>query len=108
MRGIIRQSANYGLWEYFYESGQKSMEGTINGKNREGEWKSYYENGQLKEIGGDKEKKGRGLWKIYYEDGSLKGEADYDDDFGTITEYYHSGKVMGEGPRSGPKNVGHW
>jgi uncharacterized protein len=108
MRGILRQNSNYGLWEYFYESGQKSMEGNINGKNREGEWKNYYENGQIKEIGEYKANKRIQVWKNYFEDGVLKGEIEYNDDFGTYTEYYHSGKVHSEGPRLGGKNVGHW
>ncbi|MFZ6014249.1 MAG: toxin-antitoxin system YwqK family antitoxin [Bacteroidota bacterium] len=108
MRGILRQNANYGLWEYFYESGQKSMEGNINGKNREGEWKTFYENGQVKDVGDYKNNKRTGLWRSYFEDGVLKGEVDYVDDFGTYTEYYHSGKVFAEGPRNGTKSVGHW
>ncbi|HYG01274.1 MAG TPA: toxin-antitoxin system YwqK family antitoxin [Chryseosolibacter sp.] len=108
MRGILRHNANYGLWEYFYESGQKSMDGYINGKNREGEWKSYYENGQVKDIGEYKNNKRSGLWKSYFEDGVLKGEIDYIDDHGTFTEFYHSGKVLSEGPRVGQRNVGHW
>lgn len=108
MRGILRQNSNYGLWEYFYESGQKSMDGTINGKNREGEWKSYYENGQLKEIGQYRNNKRVGLWKNYYEDGALKGEIEYTDDFGMFTEYYHSGKISGDGPKLGARYFGHW
>jgi uncharacterized protein len=108
MRGILRQNANYGLWEFFYESGQKNMDGTINGKNREGEWKMYYENGQVKEIGEYFENKRVGLWSSYFEDGVMRGEIDYKDDFGTYTEYSHSGKVLAEGPKRGVKNVGHW
>jgi antitoxin component YwqK of YwqJK toxin-antitoxin module len=108
MRGILRQNTNYGLWEYFYESGQKSMEGTVNGKNREGEWKIYYENGQIKEIGEYENNKRVGLWRSYFEDGVPRGEIDYINDFGTYTEYYHSGKVFAEGPRVGTKNAGHW
>jgi antitoxin component YwqK of YwqJK toxin-antitoxin module len=108
MRGILRQNANYGLWEYYYENGQKSMEGTINGRFREGEWKTYFENGQLKEIGEYKANKRVGLWKTFYEDGARRGEIVYDDDYGRYTEYYHSGKVMGEGPKRGPTKVGHW
>jgi uncharacterized protein len=108
MRGILRQNANYGLWEYFYESGQKSMEGMILGKDREGEWKTFYENGQVKEIGEYIKNKRTGLWSSYFEDGVTRGEIDYADDFGTYTEYYHSGKVYSEGPRAGAKNVGHW
>jgi antitoxin component YwqK of YwqJK toxin-antitoxin module len=108
MRGILRQNANYGLWEYFYESGQKSMEGTINGKNREGDWKMFYENGQVRETGTYENNKRIGLWTSYFEDGVLRGEIDYTEDFGTYTEYYHSGKVLSEGPKAGQKNAGHW
>jgi antitoxin component YwqK of YwqJK toxin-antitoxin module len=109
MRGILFKSANYGMWEYFYEgSGQKSMEGIINGKNREGEWKSYYENGHVKEVGGYKENRHIGLWKSYFEDGALKGEIVYTDDSGYYTEYYHSGKPQSEGTRAGTRNTGHW
>ncbi|HEY8510489.1 MAG TPA: toxin-antitoxin system YwqK family antitoxin [Cyclobacteriaceae bacterium] len=108
MRGILRQNANYGLWEYYYENGQKSMEGMINGRHREGEWKTYYENGQLKEIGQYNANKRVGYWKTFYEDGAKRGEIVYDEDYGRYTEYYHSGKVMGEGPKRGPTKVGHW
>ena len=108
MRGILFKGANYGMWEYFYESGQKNMEGIIYGKNREGEWKTFYENGQLKEIGSYDAGRRNGLWKNYFEDGVLKGEIDYDEDFGTYTEYDHSGKIVGTGPKAGTRNAGHW
>lgn len=108
MRGALRQNANFGRWEYFYESGQKSMEGSINGKSREGEWIMYYENGNVKETGSYRNNQRTGLWKSFYEDGVLKSEADYQDDYGRCTEYYHSGKVYGEGPKSGSRQVGHW
>ncbi|MBX2963345.1 MAG: hypothetical protein KF687_12590 [Cyclobacteriaceae bacterium] len=108
MRGALRQNANYGLWEYFYESGQKSMEGTINGKNREGEWKIYYENGQVKEVGSYVTNRRTGLWTSFFEDGLKKGEIEYTDDFGRYTEYFHSGMIAAEGPKSGTRQVGHW
>jgi antitoxin component YwqK of YwqJK toxin-antitoxin module len=108
MRGILKQNANFGLWEYFYENGQKSMEGNINDRFREGEWKTYYENGALKEIGNYIANKRTGDWMSFFEDGIRKGETDYDDDYGRCTEYYHSGKVEGEGPKRGATKVGHW
>lgn len=108
MRGILRQNSNYGLWEYFYENGQKSMEGMINGKFKEGEWKIYYESGDLKEVGEYLDNKRTGTWKTFFEDATLKGEIEYADDHGRFTEYYHSGKVMAEGPKAGTRNVGHW
>jgi antitoxin component YwqK of YwqJK toxin-antitoxin module len=108
MRGILRQNSNFGLWEYYYEGGQKSMEGTINGKFKEGEWKIFYESGVVKEIGKYVTNKREGIWKSYFEDGALRGEIEYKDDHGRHTEYYHSGKVLAEGPKSGTKNVGRW
>src|SRR5260221_7034422 len=108
MRGRLRQNSNYGLWEYFYENGQKSMEGTIDGKLREGIWKIYYESGELKETGEYVMDKRNGLWNTFFEDGTKRGEIEYVDDFGRYTEFYHSGKVMAEGPKAGPKYVGHW
>ncbi len=108
MRGVLRQNSNYGRWEYFYENGNKSMEGTINGRNKEGEWKIYYEGGKLKEQGEYVANKRTGLWMTYFEDGSKRGETQYADDHGRHVEYYHSGKVQGEGPRAGGRNVGHW
>ncbi|HMR58590.1 MAG TPA: toxin-antitoxin system YwqK family antitoxin, partial [Cyclobacteriaceae bacterium] len=108
MRGILRQNSNYGLWEYFYENGQKSMEGNINNRLREGLWKIYYESGDLKESGNYVANKRSGLWRSHFQDGALKGEIEYVDDHGRYTEYYHSGKVLGEGPKAGVRNVGHW
>jgi uncharacterized protein len=108
MRGVLRQNSNYGLWEYFYESGQKSMEGTIDNKKREGIWKVYYESGELKETGEYVNNKRSGLWETYYEDGAKRGEIEYSEDHGRFTEYYHSGKVFAEGPKSGARHVGHW
>ncbi|MCU0420292.1 MAG: hypothetical protein MUC38_11630 [Cyclobacteriaceae bacterium] len=108
MRGVLRQNANYGLWEYFYESGQKSMEGSINGKVREGMWKIFYESGKLKETGSYAEGKRQGIWKTFFEDGVLRGEIEYNQDHGRYIEYDHDGKVIGEGPRVGPRNAGHW
>lgn len=108
MRGILRQNSNYGMWEYFYESGQKSMEGTINNKLRAGVWKVYYESGELKEIGEYVDNKRSGVWKTFFEDGVLRGEIDYADDYGRYTEFYHSSKILAEGPKAGARNVGHW
>jgi len=108
MRGALRHNTNFGHWEYFYESGHKSMEGTVNGRNREGDWVMYYENGSVKEAGSYKMNQRTGIWKSFYEDGVLKSETEYTDDYGRCTEYYHSGNVSGEGPKSGTKQVGHW
>lgn len=108
MRGALRHNTNFGHWEYFYENGHKSMEGTVNGKNREGDWILYYENGSVKETGSYRNNQRTGLWKSFYEDGVLKSEVEYSDDYGRCIEYYHSGKVAGEGPKSGTKPVGHW
>lgn len=108
MRGALFKGASFGFWEYFFEDGAKSMEGIIYGKNKEGEWKSYYENGQIRETGEYKEGKREGAWKIYYEDGLLKGDVEYEADYGRYTEYDHTGKVAGEGPKMGIKNVGRW
>jgi uncharacterized protein len=108
MRGILFKGANYGLWEYFFESGKKSMEGIIYGRKKEGEWKVFYENGQVKEVGEYKENLRNGPWKFYFEDGQLRGEIDYQDDFGRYIEYDHAGKVTGEGPKMGTRQVGHW
>lgn len=108
MRGILRQNSNYGLWEYFFENGQKSMEGTIDGKMKVGIWKIYYESGELKEVGEYTANKRTGLWKTYFEDGAKRGEIEYNNDMGRFIEFYHSGKVLAEGPKSGARNVGRW
>lgn len=108
MRGILRQNSNYGVWEYFYESGRKSMEGTVDGKLKEGEWKVYFESGELKEVGNYEGNKREGVWETFFEDGVLRGEIEYTNDHGRYTEYYHSGKVMAEGPKAGIRNVGLW
>jgi antitoxin component YwqK of YwqJK toxin-antitoxin module len=108
MRGILKQSSNDGLWEYYYENGNKSMEGTIYNKKRTGDWKVYYEGGELKEQGTYVDNKRQGLWISYFEDGTKKGEIEYKDDNGRFIEYYHSGKVYAEGPKSGVRQVGHW
>lgn len=108
MRGILRQNSNYGFWEYFYENGNKSMEGVIQGKSKEGDWKIHYESGELKEVGRFMDNKRNGFWRAYFEDGAIKGEIEYKDDIGRYTEYFHSGKKLGEGPKVGPRNTGHW
>jgi len=108
MRGILRQSSNYGLWEYYYENGNKSMEGVIQGKSKEGDWKIFYESSELKETGRFMDNKRNGFWRTYFEDGVLKGEIEYVDDAGRYTEYYHNGKKLGEGPKSGSRSSGHW
>lgn len=108
MRGILRQNSNYGLWEYFYENGQKSMEGTIDDRKKEGVWKIYYESGELKELGEYKNDKRTGLWTTYFEDGTKRGDIEYSNDHGRYTEYYHSGKILSEGPKVGARNAGHW
>jgi uncharacterized protein len=108
MKGHLKQNSNHGLWEYFYESGLKSMEGSIENKKRVGVWKIYYESGELKETGEYEDDLRSGLWITYFEDGDKRGEIEYIEDHGRYTEYYHSGKIFAEGPKSGSRNVGHW
>lgn len=108
MRGVLQNNTNAGHWEFFYESGNKSMEGIMNGRLREGKWNYYYEDGALKETGTYIAGKRHGVWKSYYEDGVLKSEGEFSDDYGVITEFYHSGKVAGSGPRIGTRKVGRW
>ena len=108
MRGVLKHNSNFGVWEYFHESGLKSMEGTINNKKRVGTWKIYYESGELRETGEYVNNLRSGLWNTYFEDGAKRGEIEYEEDHGRFTEFYHSGKVFGEGPRVGARNAGHW
>ncbi|MCX7637900.1 MAG: hypothetical protein N2044_08660 [Cyclobacteriaceae bacterium] len=108
MRGALQNNTNAGHWEFFYENGKKSMEGVMNGRLREGKWNYYYEDGPLKETGSYVAGKRQGIWKSYYEDGTLKSDGEYTDDYGVITEYYHSGKVSGNGPKIGSRKVGRW
>lgn len=108
MRGALKNNTNAGHWEFFYENGRKSMEGVMNGRVREGKWNYYYEDGSLKETGTYVAGKRQGIWKAFYEDGALKSEGDFNDDYGVVTEYYHSGKVAGTGPKAGARKVGRW
>ncbi len=108
MRGELLNNTNAGLWEFYYENGNKSMEGVMKGPLREGKWNYYYEDGALKETGTYLDGKRQGIWKTYYEDGTLKSDGDFTDDYALVTEYYHSGKIAGQGPRLGSRKVGRW
>ncbi len=108
MRGEMVNNTNAGHWVFFYENGKKSMEGVMNGPVREGHWVYYYENGAIKEEGVYLLGKRHGIWKTYYEDGILKSEGEFTEDYGLVTEYHHSGKIAGQGPRLGPRKTGRW
>ncbi len=108
MTGVVKQNTSDGYWEYFYESGIKSMEGEISNHKRRGEWKIFYESGKLKEKGNFVNNKREGNWAEYFEDGTVKGEVDYTYDKGRFVEYYPSGEIKAEGPKSGSHAVGLW
>jgi antitoxin component YwqK of YwqJK toxin-antitoxin module len=108
MRGQLKNGTNAGYWEYFFENGGKSMEGTMNGHVREESWTYYYEGGAVKETGAYRSGKRHGLWLWYFEDGVRRAEGDYTEDYAVVTEYFHSGKVAGYGPKMGSRKVGHW
>ena len=108
MKGIVKRNSSDGYWEYYYENGMKSMEGEISNHKRRGEWKIFYESGKLKEKGLFINNKREGPWIEYYEDGSKKGDIDYNYDKGKYTEYFPTGEVKSEGPKSGSHSVGLW
>ncbi|KAB1062815.1 toxin-antitoxin system YwqK family antitoxin [Salibacter halophilus] len=64
--------------EYFYDSGEKLMEGPVtpDGK-RNGHWKAYFQNGKIKSEGSFENDKASGKRTVYYDNGQKRYEGKY-------------------------------
>src|SRR5690606_21887237 len=67
-----------GNWEYFYDNGNLSAEGTYNKDGKqEAEWKFYHQTGQLKMTGNYNNGLREGEWKLYEETGVLSSTVNF-------------------------------
>lgn len=62
---------------FYYASGKKQSEGTLEQGKPNGYWKNYYENGLLKSEGNRKNFELDSVWKFYSDSGKLKLEINY-------------------------------
>ena len=62
---------------WFFESGQKQIEGEFRENNRQGQWDYFYESGQKKKQGFFEEGYRSGNWTWWHEDGTLESKATY-------------------------------
>ncbi len=63
--GIPRNGRN-GIRKFFYEEGQKDLEGTYKNGKRDGQWTKWYENGKKESEGTFKDGKEDGLFNVWY------------------------------------------
>jgi antitoxin component YwqK of YwqJK toxin-antitoxin module len=64
--------------EYFYDSGEKLMEGPVtpDGK-RNGNWKAYFQDGKIKSEGSFENDKASGKRTVYFDNGQKRYEGEY-------------------------------
>jgi len=85
-----------GDFSYYFENGEKEMEGKYLKNKAVGKWTWWYDNGNLSQEGEYTQKgKRTGHWKDYYEEGGLNNEGDFINDEGTGTWkfYFESGEL---------------
>ena len=81
----LKQSGRYqfgkkdGLYNSWYENGQKGKEGTFKNDIGEGKWTYWYENGQKWKEGTYKDGREDGLWTYWYENGQKSSEVTWKD-----------------------------
>ncbi|MDG1174662.1 MAG: TonB family protein [Flavobacteriales bacterium] len=103
--GQLQMTGNYsdkkykkktGNFIYYFENGQKEMEGKYTKNKAVGEWTWWYDNGNLSQEGQyDAKGKRTGHWKDYYEEGGLNNEGDFVNDMGSGAWkfYFESGEL---------------
>jgi antitoxin component YwqK of YwqJK toxin-antitoxin module len=99
-----------GTKTYYYDSGAKLSEGTMNYGIEEGEWNFYWENGKRKHNGFFKEGQQDGLWKFYDEGEILyrKGTFKQDLQDGIWEDFYPNGKPSSSGSFIKGRQHGSW
>lgn len=71
----------HGLWTWYYQNGNKEMEGLFNKNEREGLWSFYYQDGALKKQGlYTKKGKQNGYWTWFHPDSTLMSKVLYKED----------------------------
>jgi len=112
IRGVskIPRNGRYGIWTFWYESGEvKEKQNWKNGKIQ-GINTHWYRNGQKKEEGHYIESKMVGLWTLWYENGQKMTQENFEDGKknGFITYWYNDGKKWSEGKYKNGKKEGLW
>ena len=108
MVGEILHFKNHGNWTYYYENGEKYMEGQQENGLKQGFWITYYDNGKLKSKGNYLKGHPVGTWQYFYEDGAPKAISNYNQGRGLYREYYKSGQLKMEGVLQDGKSDSTW
>ena len=97
--GWYKNGEQDGLWNNWYESGQKRFEGTYKDGIEDGKWTKWYENGKKKFEGTYKDGKEDGLETSWYENGQKRYEETYNDGKrdGLWNDWWSNGQKREEG-----------
>ncbi|BDQ01853.1 hypothetical protein [Ignavibacterium sp.] len=80
INGVMNDSKNEGVWNYYYPNGQLESRGTFYNDKLNGAWKWYYPNGDLKALGYYEDDKKVGTWKFYNNQSKIIREISYKND----------------------------
>ncbi|MBS2099223.1 toxin-antitoxin system YwqK family antitoxin [Carboxylicivirga linearis] len=99
-----------GFRTYYYESGQKMSEGTLNNSKEEGKWTYWYENGNKQLVGHFTKGNPDSLWQWYNESGKLIKEGTYKNGLedGIWMNYYENGVKTDSGLYVNGRMEGIW
>ena len=95
---------------WYYESGEKKIEGEFKNDQRQGTWTYYYETGQKKKEGGFEEGYRSGAWTWWHENGTIESQVVYAK--GKIQNdrlwYFTDGKIFRKGHYQDGEKSGQW
>lgn len=95
---------------WYFENGEKEIEGHFVNNKRQGVWVYWYESGDTKKQGNFDDGFRSGEWVWWHDDGTLESKASYDK--GEIQKerlwYYASGDVFREGHYTDGEKSGEW
>jgi len=110
--GIVdEQGMRQGDWKEYYESGEKSGEGSYKNDLRQGDWKFYFKNGALEQTGKyGNNGKPDGKWRWFFESGNLRKEDNFKNGVlhGIHIEQDDSGKIIIKGEFADGEEEGEW
>jgi len=98
-RGMVRDGQRVGLWETFYENGNRHAKGNYEEDRREGRWQFWSESGGLYLSGDYRDGLREGAWSGWHPSGSRRSEQTYRQ--GRLTSihtlWYSNGQVKETG-----------
>ncbi|HIF39992.1 MAG TPA: toxin-antitoxin system YwqK family antitoxin [Planctomycetes bacterium] len=109
-RGMVRDGQRVGMWEIFYDNGNRHAKGKYEDDLRDGRWEFWSESGGLSRSGEYRDGVQEGAWSEWHPNGSRRSEQTYRQGLLTSihTLWYTNGQVKETGLYVGGLRQGPW